>query len=183
MPNACSFFLHSGRPCGAPPLRNSNWCRHHAPAEPAEPSQNGNPDDPGTDPETDNETSKAAIAAYWRSTFHHSIVACETEEALQQHIQGLLSALFHQEICHRSAGRLFAAIARRLAAVRTAAIAKAEENVRAEALKHGIQPGDRLFEALKSGNQIDPTLFEALKHLPFNEVNEAKGPQTNRVTP
>lgn len=166
MANACSFFLDTGRPCGAPALHDSNWCRHHAP-KPAEDTEAA-AEAPEFDSESDIGISKADLAAYWRSTFHHSILACENEEAIEGHVDYLLNALVDKAICHRSAGRLFAALAHRRVEIRIAEMHNAEENFRAEALKKGIK--------------LNENLFEALKQLMPNQLTKAIGPQTDPVT-
>ncbi len=109
MANACSFFLESGRPCGAPALHDSNWCRHHTPTGLRQHSQNGNPAPQSA--ESGYVLTKARRAGYWR-TFDQGIDTADAE-TLNDNMECLFDALANNAICHRSAGRLFAAIARR----------------------------------------------------------------------
>jgi len=162
MANPCSYSLKSGRPCGAPALRDSNRCRHHSPKLPKL-SQNGNASSGsglGYDPDTGEGyvLTKATLAAYWRSTVPRDIRGCETEEHLRDPIEMLLDALAEKQICHRSAGRLFAMIARRRDEIRSA------ERHRQASQRQTPNTGDHL-EALKNVPGVDQALLDALKQL------------------
>jgi hypothetical protein len=174
--NLCSFALDSGRRCDAPALRNSDYCRHHDPSHPRRRS-NTAAVAPARDP--DAEPTRAATAAYWRSTFYRSILAQDLE-GLQDHVEGLLEALGDRTICHRSAGRLFAAIEDRrrqlMREVEQAAMRKVQENLAS------LTCHDSRHDRLDPKNSKEIKEFEALRDLLSAELLRATGPQPENAT-
>lgn len=112
----CSFLLDSERQCQAPARDGSLFCRHHDPSNPPRKSRPTSstapePENPeSTDPDLFQPT-RAQVSAYWRT--YPKWVAHADASAIQQAIEDMLEALRERAICHRSAGRIFAAIADR----------------------------------------------------------------------
>ncbi|MGA7351721.1 MAG: hypothetical protein WA891_04365 [Acidobacteriaceae bacterium] len=169
MANICSFILDNGRRCAAPARHDSSYCRHHDPSHsrrrrtPARVAPARNPDAAPT---------RAEISAYWRATFQRGIFAAASEEALQDHIGCLLQALGDRAICHRSAGRLFAAIEDRRRQLQNEAqqtqLRKMQENLIDSARREGLIPENYPSEALND-------LLSA-------ELLRATGPQAQNAT-
>jgi hypothetical protein len=111
----CSFLLHSGRRCQGPALHRSRFCRHHDPNHPRaarrRPSSvHARPSAPAQ-PVEDSAPTPGQLRAHWRT--YPSYIAQLQADDLPSIIEDILFALSARLICHRSAGRIFAAIADR----------------------------------------------------------------------
>jgi hypothetical protein len=169
MANICSFVLDNGRRCAAPALHDSSYCRHHDPSHPRR-RRRAVAAPPACDSRA--APTRAEISAYWRTTFQRGIFAAASEAALQDHIGCLLQALGDRAICHRSAGRLFAAIEDRRRQLENEAQQsqwrKMQENLLDSARREGLIPENYPSEALND-------LLSA-------ELLRATGPQAQNAT-
>jgi hypothetical protein len=149
MANICSFVIDNGRRCAAPARRDSSYCRHH---DPSHPRRRRTPARVAPARNPDAAPTRAEISAYWRTTFQRGIFAAASEEALQDHIGCLLQALGDRAICHRSAGRLFAAIEDRRRQLQCKAeqaeLRRMQENLVNSTRREGLNPENYPFEAL-----------------------------------
>jgi hypothetical protein len=162
MPEICRFLLDNGHRCQAPALHNSIHCRHHDPNHPRL-----QPDGTLAAPPP---LTRAKVSAHWR-TFPAS-VADASAEALPDMIDDILNALADRAICHRSAGRIFAAIADR----------RVELEREAQQAQWRLIT-DRVAElARRGGANLTTNPFEALRDLPPMQLIPARGPQTKIVT-
>jgi hypothetical protein len=166
----CSFLLHSGRKCQAPARDGSPFCRHHDPSGPPRknrriPSTAPEPENPeSTDPDLFQPT-RAQVSAYWRT--YPNWVAHADASDIQQAIEAMLEALSERAICHRSAGRIFAAIADR----------------RVQLAKEAEEAAFQQF--MDQAARFNPTAlgpeFEDLRDLTPTQLHKALSPQTKNA--
>jgi hypothetical protein len=146
MPAICSFLLEDDTRCQAPALHDSIFCRHHDPHHPRL-----QPDGTMAAPPA---ITRAKLSAHWR-TYPSSIAVAQAED-LPDIMEDILTALADRAICHRSAGRIFAAIADRRA-----------ELQREAQQAWWRQTIDRVTElARQAGANLTGNPFEALGDLP-----------------
>lgn len=158
----CICLLDNGRQCQAPALQNSGFCRHHDPHHP--------PLRPDRRRVAPPQLSRAQLSAHWRA--FPDRIADATAEALPDFIDDLLNALAERAICHRSAGRIFAAIADRRCQL---------ERETQQTAWHDVK--DRVAElARRGGHAVDPAPFEALGDLPAFQLPAARGPRHQPAT-
>ena len=169
MIKTCCFLLRSGRPCQAPARHRSDFCRHHDPSQPHPARSAASRAEKEPALAANAGPSRAQVSAYWR-TYPATIVDFD-EQGLQESVEYILEALAHRNICHRSAGRILAAIAdRRLA------LAKQKQHA---TLCHFFESvGQRNPEVLKNKEK----LFEGLRELPLIDLSELQGPVQNPTT-